>query len=143
MQTCSRCARSEALGELEAKLFASFLLALGSQLPKVLLNHVAVVGRKIVTDLLQGFLAVFGRQISPAARVANWLFRHFARPFLLDRHAIGQRGAGGGPPSALPRSRGRRLLLLFDFFDQFVERGDDTVFDLAHFWASPAQIEPS
>src|SRR5438046_2567036 len=54
------------------------LALLTGELPEILLDHIAIMRGEILADLLQGFLALFRRQIAPATLAADVLAGHIA-----------------------------------------------------------------
>ena len=108
---------------------------------KVLFNHLPIVSRQILADLLQRLLAFRGWQVAPAGLAADLFGIDVARPFASHRQAVlsGIRGL------QVPDARGRLLLLLllFDLLDQLVELGDHFVFLLPHTRAGSFQFQPA
>ena len=96
--------------------------------------------REIAADLLQGFFTLFGRQVAPVAFGSYIAFGNIAGSFSFYGNAILGRTAR---PQRIAACAGLLLLLIFDLFYELVERFDDAVFDLAHFGAGAAKVQPA
>lgn len=114
--------------------------AVASQPTEILFNYLSIVGGKFLTDLLQGFLALRGGQITPALFTTNVAGRYITG----SSRSAGIRiirwvTATGLTSPAATRSRTRRT---FQLFDHAIELGDNVVLLSENASTRTTKIEP-
>src|SRR5262245_22303366 len=121
------------------------------------------MGRKLFADLLHGFLLLLGRHIAPSALVANIFTFHFAWSATARRRAAlrgVERAIATGIAwvaslatilailiaSILRAALAHAILAvgsIFHFFDELIQRGDNTVFLDANLFTGMTEIKPA
>src|SRR5262249_50642974 len=123
------------------------------------LDDIAIMRGEFTADLLHRFFAFFGRQVAPAALVADVLGLDLAGPATTGGGAAGCRRARADAigvagvvslpafaillAASLPLALAAAVGHVFHLLDQLVERGDDAIFLGADLLAGMAEIQPA
>ena len=116
----------------------------GRQPLEVLFDRLAVVGRVFPADLLERGFPLMRRQIAPAVTAAEVPLLNLTGATASSDSAVVHGAARATPlPCTAGAGAGRLplLLLVFDLFDQPVERCDHALLDIAGGWAGATQIQ--
>ena len=113
--------------------------AVASQPTEILFNYLSIVGGKFLTDLLQGFLALRGGQITPALFTTNVAGRCITGSSRSAGIRIIRWVTTGLTSPAATRSRTRRI---FQLFDHAIELGDNVVLFSENASTRTTKIEP-